>query len=566
MKKFRQLVNKLIENPRALFIFFVVINMLPILGLLFTEPLNFTGKLVLFLFPLGLYIILFSLSRNIGFVQLLFFPLLFFHAFQIVVFALFGEDVLSADMMLNVLTTSVSEAGEVLDSLIPSVTFVILVYLSATCFAFKAMRRKIYLRRKFRLRAFLVGVALVLGAYAVSFTAENRNTERFTYHEDVYPVNMIYNIDFAINRWKLSQNYHKTSADFKFNAKKVEQASKREIYVLAVGETGRAENWSLYGYERETTPHLERDTNLIYFPDAITQSNTTHKSVPIMLSAASAEDYDVLYEQKSIVEAFNEVDFTTVFLSNQPANRTFTDFFAQEADIHEYYRFFGDPTNNYDEIIVNRMKHYIDSIPGNVFFVLHLYGSHFNYQERYPKEFAKYQPDHFTNISKGNIDKMKNAYDNTILYTDYILNKTINILSETDACTAMFYASDHGEDLLDDDRERFLHASPSPTFYQLKIPFFFWLSPDYRTDFPEKTSNLQNNKKCPVATNVIFHSFLDMAGIDVNVLNYNLSLMNDKFRLNERMYLDDHYNPISYYNAGLKAEDKVMIEKRGMQH
>lgn len=566
MQKIKNIIDGLVSNPIYLFILFVFVNFVPTIELLYTEPINLIGKIVLFLFPIGLYCLLFSISRNIGLAFWIMFPLIFFHAFQIVVFALFGEGVLAADMFLNLLTTSVSEAGELLDSLLLSIFFVVILYIPTLVFASMAIKRKTYLQSVFRRKILYVGAALLLICYSLSFFAKNENSNRFTFHEDVYPVNMAYNLNFAFNRWKMSNEYYETSKDFIFNARKVDTVDQREIYVMVIGETGRSDSWSLYGYERETTPRLALDTNLVLFSDAITQSNTTHKSVPIILSAASAEEYDLLYKQKSIIEAFNEIDFNTVFLSNQASNRTFTDYFAREADIHHYYRFFGDATNEFDEIVVDKMQHYIDSIPGNIFFVLHTYGSHFNYTERYPKEFARYTPDAIPNITKNNIEAMRNAYDNTILYTDYVLSRVINILEKTDACTAMYYSTDHGEDLLDDDRERFLHASPSPTYYQLKIPFLLWFSPTYKTLFPEKVANAIKHKDSPVATNVAFDTMLDIASIDTDNEKKHLSLVNDAFRVQQRMYLNEHYNPIPYFNSGLKAQDKEMIKKRNMAY
>lgn len=564
MQKIKNIIEGLVTNPIYLFVLFVFVNFVPTIQLLYTEPINFVGKIVLLIFPIGLYFLLFSISRNIGLALWIMFPLIFFHAFQIVVFALFGEGALSADMFLNVVTTSVSEAGEVLDSILPSVFFIIILYIPSLVFASMAMKRKTYLQGGFRRKIFYIAVAILAVSYSLSFFAKNDNTERFTFHEDVYPMNMTYNLNFAFNRWKMSSEYYETSKDFVFNAKKVDTVAQREIYVMLVGETGRADNWSLYGYERETTPKLAADTNLVYFSDAITQSNTTHKSVPIILSAASAEEYDLLYKQKSIIEAFNEIDFNTVFLSNQASNRTFTDYFAHEADIHHYYRFFGDATNEFDEIVVDKMKHYIDSIPGNIFFVLHTYGSHFNYTERYPKAFARYTPDEIPNIGKSNIEAMRNAYDNTILYTDHVISKVIETLEATGACTAMYYSTDHGEDLLDDDRERFLHASPSPTYYQLKIPFLLWFSPTYKTIFPNKVANAIRHKDSPVATNLAFDTMLDIAGVDTDNAKKHLSLVNNAFRVQQRMYLNEHYNPIPYYNSGLKRQDKEMIKKRNM--
>lgn len=562
----KERLDGFIANPICVFTLFVIVNLLPCIGLLFTEPFNVWGKIILLIFPIGLYFIVFTISKNIGLMQLLLIPLLILHAFQIVVFYLFGEDVIAVDMFLNVVTTNATEAGEVLNGILASVIFVIIVYIPTIIIAAIACKRKAYTSDTFRRRLFFSGVIIIVSTYALSFLAKNENTETFTYHQDVYPVNVLYNLDFAVHKWKRSRQYPQTSKDFSFKAYKDKTTEKREIYVLVIGETSRAENWGLYGYERNTTPYLAQDTNIVFFKDAITQSNTTHKSVPIIMSAASAENFDIIYYQKSVIEAFKEVGFTTIFISNQSANHTFTDYFAQEADYVHYYRHFNDRTNNLDEALLPKFKYYIDSLPGNLFIVLHTYGSHFNYKERYPDNFTIFKPDNVEEISRVNRDRLINAYDNTILYTDYFLHNVTEILKKTEACSSLFYASDHGEDILDDKRQRFLHASPNPTFYQLKIPMFLWFSSVYREIYPQNVKNAFCNTRKPVSTNAAFHTVLDMAHIETDYLDSDLSLVDMKFKIAKRMYLSDHDNPIPFYNAGLRKEDKSMIEERKMFH
>jgi len=560
-------IGTFIENPAKIFIFFVIVNLLPSLGLIFTEPYNIWGKVILILFPVGLYLFIFSILRNIGLTQLLLIPVLIMHAFQIVVFYLFGEGVIAVDMFLNLVTTNVSEAGELLNSILVSIIFVIVAYIPAIVIAVIVYKKKVFLTRKIRLRSLVAGFVIMIGSYFLCFAANNINSNDFTLHEDVYPVDVYYNLGFARHKWVKSNKYPETSKDFRFNAHKKDTANQREIYVLVIGETGRADNWSLYGYERETTPYMKKDSNIVFFQDAITQSNTTHKSVSIMLTAASAENYSVIYNQKSIIEAFKEVGFTTVFLSNQSANHTFTDYSAQEADYTEYYRYFKQVTSsNYDEVLLPRLQHYIDSVKGNMFVILHTYGSHFNYKERYPKEFSVYKPDNVTEISIYNKDILINAYDNTILYTDNFLHNVVNITESADACSAMFYTSDHGEDMLDDNRERFLHASPNPTYYQLRIPMLIRFSSRYKESYPVAVENAIKNKSKPVTTNVVFHTLLNLANIETEYLNEERSLVNSRLKTTTRMYLNDHDKPIPFYNAGLKKEDKIMIEKRHVSY
>lgn len=562
--------NRFLASPEKLFRFYIVMNLIPSLCLMFTEPFNFAGKAALLAFPAGLYLILFSLRKNTGAMQLLLFPLLIFHAFQLVLFYLFGEAVIAVDMFLNVATTNVSEAGELLNNLWPAIVLVCLLYIPTIVIAIVSCKRKIHLPASYRKKAVVAGGILLLLSFGLTFVARNKNTGRFTVHEDIYPANVIYNLGFAINKWHKSQCYPLSSKDFSFKAEKRAYAPFREIYVLVVGEASRAENWQLYGYSRPTNPRLSQEPGLVLYKDAITQSNTTHKSVPLILSAASAEDYSVIYSHKSILSAFKEAGFTTLFLSNQIPNRSFTDFYAEEADFHHNIRTPKEggliTVNNFDGAMLPLMQHYIDSLPGNLFFVLHTYGSHFNYKERYPAEFSVFKPDDATGVKAENRQQLINAYDNSVLYTDDFLHRVIGILRDTPATSALFYTSDHGEDMLDDKRKRFLHSSPNPTFYQLRIPVFMWFSDNYRTAFPEKVQHAAANRTKPVATNAAFHTMLDAASIATPYLDTDLSLVHPDFKSVKRMYLNDHDKPIFFYKAGLKKADKEMIEERQMQH
>ena len=111
-----------------------------------------------------------------------------------------------------------------------------------------------------------------------------------------------------------------------------------------------------------------------------------------------------------------------------------------------------------------------------MFIVLHTYGSHFNYHERYPAEFRIYTPDKAEGIRQSYKKELRNAYDNSIRYTDYVLGEIVDMLKKKEVCASMLYLSDHGEDIFDDARARYLHASPIPTYYQLHRtiigPFF----------------------------------------------------------------------------------------------
>ena len=549
-------------QAKIYFYLFILVNLIPSLFLFFTEPYNLSGSLLLVLLPLNFVLILTSLSRRVAYVQSWMLPIFFFHAFQLVVFSLFKEDVIAVDMFLNLATTNASEAGELLGSiLIPTLVacFTYILFIGATIYLF---RKKIYFSPYFRRNNLVLGIIGFVASCFLFTSAQDVNTKRFTLHENVYPANIFYNMGFAINKLQKVNNYPNTSKGFSFAASKADKRTdEREIYVLVIGETARADNWSLYGYGRETSPRLAADPGVVTFRDVLTQSNTTHKSVSILLSAASAENYNCIYQQKSLVQAFNEAGFTSVFLSNQAKNGSFVEFFAREATYTEYYRSQVMQTNHYDTILLDRLEHYIEHTTGNLLVVMHTYGSHFNYGERYPKEFKKFTPDEFSRIDRKNKEQMVNAYDNSILYTDYFLSRIGDLLSESKSCSSFLYISDHGEDIMDDERERFLHASPNPTYYQLRVPFIAWFSPIYKKVYPDKYARAINNRLKPVASNVVFHTFLDIADVQTTYKQAELSLVNSQFTVTARMYLGDHDNPVPYYQMSLKKQDKAMIEK-----
>ena len=176
-------------------------------------------------------------------------------------------------------------------------------------------------------------------------------------------------------------------------------------------------------------------------------------------------------------------------------------------------------------------------------------------------------PDHASAVNRENRDVVCNAYDNSVLYTDYFLHSLIGILKNSGADATMIYSPDHGEDLLDDSRKRFLHASPIPTYYQIHIPFLMWFSENYIDARPEKYEVARYNSSAPISSNAsIFHTLLNMAEIQTPYFDSTYSLVNPGFVRRPRMYLGDHDQPVNYYEVGLKKQDKEMILKRGMDY
>lgn len=572
MNRLSYIYNK-VSSGQFLYVYAVVALLLPNIALCYTECLAPWACGVNVLLPLSLYMLFFSVAKRPGKMIWWAFIFVFFAAFQLVLLYLFGTGVIAVDMFLNLVTTNPGEAMELLDNLAPAVVGVFVVYLPLLILGGVNIRRDSRLSVSFQQRVRhwamqigAIGLFCLLASYLVVDGYRMRN--------QLYPVNVCYNLYLAFERNAASENYREASRDFKFDARSEHSATAPEVYVMVVGETARAHNFSLYGYPRNTNPLLSKTPGIKAFPNVTTQSNTTHKSVPMLLSAASAEDFERLFHEKGILAAFKEAGFHTVFISNQLPNHSFIDFLGEQAD--EYYFLKKEDAsqgNHYDEDLLQKLDEILPLADASssahyhyryrkLFVVLHSYGSHFNYQERYPRSFAYFKPDSKSEAKPENRRDLLNAYDNTIRYTDYILHGIIERLqkwegvqTKTDGVydqptSAMLYTSDHGENIFDDERSLFLHAAPKASDYELHVPFIIWTSDGFSKQYPDILKALGENRSKQVQSSLsAFHTMLGIGGILTRYRLDEYSVASGKYHPTKLLYLDDHDEAIPQEDA-----------------
>lgn len=570
MNRLSYIYNK-VSSGQFLYVYAVVALLLPNIALCYTECLAPWACGVNVLLPLSLYMLFFSVAKRPGKMIWWAFIFVFFAAFQLVLLYLFGTGVIAVDMFLNLVTTNPGEAMELLDNLAPAVVGVFVVYLPLLILGGVNIRRDSRLSVSFQQRVRhwamqigAIGLFCLLASYLVVDDYRMRN--------QLYPVNICYNLYLAFERNAASEYYREASRDFKFDARSEHSATAPEVYVMVVGETARAHNFSLYGYPRNTNPLLSKTPGIKAFPNVTTQSNTTHKSVPMLLSAASAEDFERLFHEKGILAAFKEAGFHTVFISNQLPNHSFIDFLGEQADEH-YFLKKEDASqgNHYDEDLLQKLDEILPLADASssahyryrkLFVVLHSYGSHFNYQERYPRSFAYFKPDSRSEAKSENRRDLLNAYDNTIRYTDYILHGIIERLqkwegvqTKTDGVydqptSAMLYTSDHGENIFDDNRKLFLHAAPKASDYELHVPFIIWTSDGFSKQYPDILKALGENRSKQVQSSLsAFHTMLGIGGIQTRYRLDEYSVASGKYHPTKLLYLDDHDEAIPQEDA-----------------
>lgn len=559
-----------VSSGTFLYWYAVVALLLPNIALCFTERLSFWAGAANMLLPLALYMWFFSVARCPGKMVWWAFLFVFFAAFQLVLLYLFGTGVIAVDMFLNLVTTNSEEVMELLDNLLPAVVGVFVIYLPLLILAVIHIRKKHQISvsfqhhiRKWVMEAGSIGLFCLLACYVVVDGYRMRN--------QLYPVNICYNLYLAFERNAASENYQEASRNFRFDARSGHDAEAPEVYVMVVGETARAHNFSLYGYPRNTNPLLSKTPGITVFPDATTQSNTTHKSVPMLLSAASAEDFPRLFHEKGILAAFREAGFHTVFISNQLPNHSFIDFLGEQADEHYFLKKEESVQgSHYDEDLLRKLDKILPEADASssahyryrkLFVVLHTYGSHFNYQERYPRSFAYFKPDGRSEAMPENRRDLLNAYDNTIRYTDYILHGIVERLQKWELVqtkarnkpdgiycqptSAMLYTSDHGENIFDDNRNLFLHAAPKASDYELHVPFIIWTSQGFDKKYPKVVKALADNHTKQVQTSLsVFHTLLGIGGILTRYRQDEHSVASELYHPGRLLYLDDHNEAI----------------------
>ena len=273
----------------------------------------------------------------------------------------------------------------------------------------------------------------------------------------------------------------------------------KSVVVLVIGESARSQNFSLYGYEKNTNPLLSKTENLFHF-NAQSCATYTTAGVKCILEHKNTNDlYEILpnYLYRNDVE----VIWRTTNDGEPPLH------------IEKYIQ--GDKLRKdckgedcpYDGAILTGLKEQILSSKKNkILIVLHLGTSHGpNYNLKYPSQFEIFKPVCTSvELSKCSSEELINAYDNTIIYTDYILHEVIeNLKSLKNYQKTMLFVSDHGESL--GEKNLYMHGLPMSIApkEQFEIPFIVW------TDGSRKLKPLKN-----VSQGHVFHSVLNFLSIE----------------------------------------------------
>ncbi|SFW73745.1 MULTISPECIES: phosphoethanolamine transferase [Pseudomonas] len=305
---------------------------------------------------------------------------------------------------------------------------------------------------------------------------------------------------------------------------------RKSLTVLVVGESARAENFGILGYNRDTTPTLDKEAGLIAFTDVHSCGTETAVSVPCMFSNMGRKNYDAskARNEEGLLDVLKRAGLEVIWRDNQSGCKGTCDRVTLQ-DVSNL----KDPalcanSECRDEILLQGLQHFIDTLDKDTVLVLHQMGSHGpEYFKRYPKEY-----EHFTPVCESNAlnncsrESIVNGYDNTLVYTDHVLSTLIDLLraNQDKVDTAMLYLSDHGESL--GEYNLFLHGTPymlAPE-QQKHVAMLAWFSDSYQKSFSVDTHCLQLSRDKPLSQDNLFHSMLGLLEVNSQVYNRDLDL------------------------------------------
>ncbi len=304
---------------------------------------------------------------------------------------------------------------------------------------------------------------------------------------------------------------------------------KHNLLVLVVGETARAANFSLNGYKRKTNPLLE-SLNVIYFNNVYSCGTATAVSLPCMFSKFTRDEYTD-YKGKAyenLLDLLSHAGVKVLWRENNTGCKGVCRRIAHQDMSQMKIKGICSRGECLDAVLLYRLQQYLDTLDRDAVIVLHQNGSHGpTYYLRYPQQFGRFTPVCATNqLQNCSRQKLVNVYDNTVLYTDYLLAQIIRLLKKNTGrfSTAMLYLSDHGESL--GENGLYLHGMPymiAPK-EQKHVPFLAWFSDSFRAQHRLDLSCLRKTTSRRYEHDALFHSVIGLMQVESKLYNPSLDV------------------------------------------
>ncbi len=370
--------------------------------------------------------------------------------------------VIDSQMINNLFETQTAEASDLLSTKLFIDLFVFGVLPSIAIYFVKIEYRTFGKHLLYKLLSIFAALLIIVAnlyTFSKFYTSFFREHKPLRYYTN--PTYYIYSFGKYIHSKYQNNNIivQKTGLDAKLI-----KGKKPKLLVLVVGESARADHFSLNGYKNDTNPNLKKE-NIIDFKNMYSCGTETATSVPCMFSILDRSDFSIKkgLEHENLLDVAKRAGVRIKWIDNNSDSKGVATRIKDMVNIRgKKIEHFCDSGECRDEALLVGLQKYIDSNVTNTIIVLHQMGNHGPaYYKRYPKKFEKFKPVCQSNqLQECTKQGIINAYDNAILYTDYFLSKTIDLLKKNQDKydTAFLYLSDHGESL--GEKGVYLHAMP----------------------------------------------------------------------------------------------------------
>lgn len=303
--------------------------------------------------------------------------------------------------------------------------------------------------------------------------------------------------------------------------------------VFILGESADRNKMHGYGYSLENTPFLDNLLNrgeAVAFTDTLAPANSTTFAMEYIFTFYEKEDTGKWFENQNLIDIFGKSGYYTTWVSNQSPrniNGNMDEVLAKRSHQSRFTSYSSSENRPYDEEVLPLLDNCLrDFTAEKQFYVIHIQGSHGVYKLRYPKAFAKF---HAADEQESNPKwaVVKAEYDNTFLYTDYLMEEIIKRFADKDCL--LVYLSDHGNEVYDG-RDFCGHSGENlRNRHMVEIPFVVWGSEKFWAKRPELKQRVFEAKDRPFMTDDFIHFLLDITGIKTTSYDPTKSVINDNF-------------------------------------
>jgi glucan phosphoethanolaminetransferase (alkaline phosphatase superfamily) len=546
----RLVINKFFsrENTSSIIPFLLIISVIPFSELLYNFlRLQFVKGIFTFAFGLMVFLIpLFLFRKHLRLYLLLLIPILLIVPFNLG-YILYFHSEMSEATILMIMNTNHNEALELLRNYSAVLTIFILIYFLTLYLLYRRVPKTINTRKTVYV-SFISVMALAISPFPIYVhgVSYSENIKNALY--DIFPGNVVNGISHVLDQNKFAKGNANERKNFRYHSWQDTSIKDKQVHVLIIGESSRYDHWGINGYSRNTSPNLSKRKNLISYSDVAAGGFMTEWAVPLLLTGVGADRYESNFHRKGVTAAFDEAGFDSYWITNQTDFLGFIQIHSFEAKkgYHLLTDFRSTKNIVMDMQLVDTLKKILGQPGDKKFIIIHGLGSHYSYSARYPIQFDVFKPSNKSITTKLTDRKRKNvlinSYDNSICYTDAVIDSVISLVDKQNAFSSVTYISDHGEDLMDDSRGLTSHhMGTPPTKYIAHIPFFVWYSPKLAAMYPDKISNLLHHKDAKISSQNLIYSLTSMVGIHYPTQDSLKDLTSASYKNNQQLIMGDSW-------------------------